>query len=70
MKISKPEPLEIKLKDDGVQKLLDEIERLNNKIDKAIKYILRLDKDYDINVYQEDKHWAMVLHILEGESNE
>lgn len=35
MKISKPQPLEIKLKEDGVQKLLDEIEELNDLLHKA-----------------------------------
>ena len=38
----------------------------HNRNEKAVEYIKRLDKDYDINVYQEDKHWAYVLYILEG----
>ena len=40
-----------------------------SRIDKAIEYIKRLDKDYDINVYQEDKHWAYVLYLLNGDDD-
>lgn len=43
---------------------------LQQRIEKAIEYIERLDKDYDINVYQEDKHWAYILYILKGDDKQ
>ena len=38
--------------------------KYKSRCKKAIEYIEKLDKDYDINVYQEDKHWVYVLHLL------
>jgi len=37
-----------------------------SRCEKAAQYINNLEKDYDINVWQEDKHWAYVLYILTG----
>ena len=45
--------------------LLQELDKYKNIVDEVIEYIKRLEKDYDINVWVENKHWAYILMKLE-----
>lgn len=44
-----------------------ELKKYKSRNEKAMKYINNLEKDYDINVWQEDKHWAYILYVLGGD---